>query len=226
MPPGRVEPDAYRSETLRYVRELDYGRDLLATSYNRNSQFEWKNAILFDSDETVTWSSPAYRNLGGETNLLAGRFLGVFVLTTHQVLFVREKGIIDKTYNVDTSYKLEDIRGLSIGVTPQGRYVSISDSNGERTFHVDEIRNDVEFDRFKDMVSTNLSKIRARAATTDFAFLRDYMERGGLSLKALKCPQCGGPISLPSGGQQTKCIHCGGNIYAVDVLDKIKALIG
>jgi hypothetical protein len=42
----------------------------------------------------------------------------------------------------------------------------------------------------------------------DFSSLKEYMEKGGLVL------------------QKTKCEYCGSTIYAQDIFEKVKSLIG
>ena len=59
----------------------------------------------------------------------------------------------------------------------------------------------------------------------DFSFLKSYMEKGGVLLTTLKCPDCGAKIQLPKKGTQTICRYCGSTIYAENVFDKIKELI-
>lgn len=52
------------------------------------------------------------------------------------------------------------------------------------------------------------------------------LEKGGLVLQKTRCPECGAPISLPTTGSQTKCEHCGSIVYAQDIFEKVKSLIG
>lgn len=59
----------------------------------------------------------------------------------------------------------------------------------------------------------------------DFSFLRNYMEKGGLVLKKVKCPWCAAPISLPTSGNTTKCEYCGRPVFAQDIYEKIRDLI-
>ena len=59
----------------------------------------------------------------------------------------------------------------------------------------------------------------------DFTWLRGEMERGGLLLSAVKCPQCGGNLELPKSGDVVNCKYCGSSVHAVDVFDKLKSLI-
>jgi ribosomal protein S27AE len=60
----------------------------------------------------------------------------------------------------------------------------------------------------------------------DFTFLKGYIKDGGLVLQKVQCPACGAPIELPDSGQTIKCGHCGGTVYAQDIFEKVKSLIG
>jgi DNA-directed RNA polymerase subunit RPC12/RpoP len=59
----------------------------------------------------------------------------------------------------------------------------------------------------------------------DFSFLKDIMEKGGLIMQVLKCPECGASFDFPQSGNLTKCTHCGKTIYAQDIFEKVKDLI-
>jgi ribosomal protein S27AE len=59
----------------------------------------------------------------------------------------------------------------------------------------------------------------------DFSSLKEYMEKGGLTLQQTKCPNCGAPIKLPQQGNQMTCEHCGATVYAQDIFQKIKDLV-
>jgi len=62
--------------------------------------------------------------------------------------------------------------------------------------------------------------------TIDFGSLEDYMKKGGLSLTSIKCPEYSAPLRLPKVGTEVVCQHCSNTVYAQDVLEKIKELIG
>jgi hypothetical protein len=62
------------------------------------------------------------------------------------------------------------------------------------------------------------SAIRQRTVK-DFALLKSLVEKEGpLFLKVLKCPNCGGSLTMPKEGVVTRCQYCGGNIYVRDLL--------
>ena len=58
----------------------------------------------------------------------------------------------------------------------------------------------------------------------DFSFLKSIMEKGGLVMQVLKCPECGATVDFPKTGNETKCNHCGKTIYAQDVFEKVKGI--
>ena len=74
---------------------------------------------------------------------------------------------------------------------------------------------EIEAERKKDKVHLML----------DFSFLKTMMEKGGLVMQVLKCPECGATVEFPKSGNETKCNHCGKPIYAQDVFEKVKGLI-
>ena len=59
----------------------------------------------------------------------------------------------------------------------------------------------------------------------DFSWLRGQMDKGGLVLSMVKCPQCGSTLDLPETGSLVKCQYCGSPIRATDVFDKLKGLM-
>jgi ribosomal protein S27E len=60
---------------------------------------------------------------------------------------------------------------------------------------------------------------------SDFSFLKSIMEKGGLVMQVLKCPECSVAVYFPKTGYETKCNHCGKTIYAQDDFEKVKGLI-
>jgi len=54
----------------------------------------------------------------------------------------------------------------------------------------------------------------------DFSALREMMSSQGISLNSIRCPSCGGVISLPVAGAKKTCEYCGSRIYAMQVMPK------
>jgi DNA-directed RNA polymerase subunit RPC12/RpoP len=173
--------------------------------------------------------------VNGRRQTVKVRIKGFLVLTTQRLVFIKERGVFGKSYHIDFSFPLEDLRGLSMGGLVM-KYVSISDSSGEHVMHVHGVGNEEDFGRFRALIQEQITsrqkaieseKKRERVQIVlDFGFLRDYMSRGGLSMQVVKCPQCGAPMSLPTEGSQVVCSHCGSTIFAQDIMQKVKELIG
>ncbi len=60
----------------------------------------------------------------------------------------------------------------------------------------------------------------------DFSSLKEQMAKGGLVVQTIKCPTCGASVDLPSNGNTTKCQYCHSTIYAADLFEKLKVMLG
>ena len=159
---------------------------------------------------------------------------GFLVLTNQRLLFLEEHGVFGKSYHQVLAIPLMKVGGISIGgsLSP---FVSIADDVETHVFHVYPIGKD-EFDPFRSLIVDECRKRKEELeaekrkervqVVLDFSSLRDYMEKGGLVLQKTKCPECGAPVALPTTGNQTKCAHCGSMIYAQDIFEKVRSLIG
>ena len=162
---------------------------------------------------------------------------GILVLTNRKIVFLEERGFFGKSYHACLSIKLENIEGISMGGFIL-KYVSISDKQNEYIFHLNRppVATNEQFNSFKNLVykQINLRKQELEKEKKkerihimlDFSFLKNYMERGGLILETVKCPECGAPVKLPEVGNYVVCEHCGNTIYAQDIFEKVKELIG
>ena len=56
----------------------------------------------------------------------------------------------------------------------------------------------------------------------DFAWLRELVEKGGVQVSTVKCPNCAGKIDLPTEGNLVKCAYCGHTLFVEDVYKIIK----
>jgi predicted Zn finger-like uncharacterized protein len=159
---------------------------------------------------------------------------GVLVLTTERIMWLEERGVFGKSYHGIFEMALENLRGISMGGALI-KYVSITDIEGEQVFHLDGI-GARELDNFKKFVFDQ-AETRKRVLADekkkervhvllDFSFLKSYMEKGGLMMQTYKCPECGAPTKLPESGNEVKCGHCGNTIYAQDIFEKVKGLVG
>ncbi len=60
----------------------------------------------------------------------------------------------------------------------------------------------------------------------DFSFLKEQLGKGGLVVQTIKCPTCGANVKLPQEGNTTKCEYCHSTIYAADLFEKLKVMLG
>lgn len=208
---------------------------------NAVHQAPWGGALLLQNGESVTRYWYADHEIGqmaivnGRRQRVKRRIKGYLVLTTQRLAFVKERGVFGKSFHIDLSFPIDNLSGLSMGGLVM-KYVSMTDSSGEHVFHVSGVGNETQFASFRALIQDQLLKrqqaIEAEKRrdriqiTLDFGFLRDYMSKGGLSLQVVKCPQCGGPMSLPKEGSQVVCEHCGSTVFAQDIMEKVKQLIG
>jgi len=89
----------------------------------------------------------------------------------------------------------------------------------------------VSFEQFRGMVMEQIKERRRelemkKMPVIDFSFIKTFIEKGGIVLTTLKCPNCSAPIKMPKNGTETVCGHCGSTIYAQDIFEKVKTLIG
>jgi len=67
---------------------------------------------------------------------------------------------------------------------------------------------------------------RGAVGVVDFSQLASMMGQKGLVLQVIQCPNCLGKVDVPKVGNLAKCQYCGKDIYAVDIFDKFKGLLG
>jgi len=84
---------------------------------------------------------------------------------------------------------------------------------------------DRDVSEYERHVAKEVMKYGPKPNLTDFAWIRDYLDKGGLVLTTIKCPQCGANLDLPKEGNNTRCKYCGASIYAQDILEKFKGLL-
>ena len=159
---------------------------------------------------------------------------GFLVLTSRKVVFMEERGVFKKSYHLDLGLALESIEGISMGGLLM-KYVSIGATTGESKFHLEGI-DDKTFESFKGTMTSHIESrkqeiekqraVESVEVMIDFSALRDYMSKGGLSTQAIKCPECKAPLNMPENGSLVKCSYCGSTVYASDIMDKVKQLIG
>jgi len=188
--------------------------------------------------------------LGGTPTAVTVKESGALLLSTHRLFWLKkhESGFWEKvtSFTVAHEIPLEEIRGIS-GKTGDSsiwyrgdgdeyqsiflREISVVDDEGESKFH---LRN-AFLEMFKPLVESAIKMRREEINAErrkerlhiilDFSFLKNYMKKGGLVMKVLKCPECGAKIDFPKSGTETECTYCGSTILAQDVFEKVKRLL-
>ncbi len=162
-----------------------------------------------------------------------GEEKGSLIITDRRLLWVTKRGRLGKTYRGTHEIPFEEIRSISGGGKVK-KYISLIFLEDEYIFRLsgkyrslDEFRSIVRSLREEREKVIEAEKQKERVhIMLDFTALADHMKDGGLSLKTIKCTECGGPLDLPESGNQINCEHCGCTIHAEDIFEKIKALIG
>ena len=140
------------------------------------------------------------------------------------------------TYQVSLDMPLENIKGISAESGDSGNWesakkVSIVTNDGEKTFNLQNAFQELLKPMIETAIKMRRDEIEAEKkrdkihVMLDFSFLKSIMEKGGLVMQVLKCPECGASVDFPKSGNETKCNHCGKTIYAQDVFEKVKGLI-
>jgi ribosomal protein S27AE len=207
----------------------------------------WQKALILEKNEKLLqfWKGDYEAHMtamedtffGKRPQTVTKRMVGILALTNRRLVFLEERGIFEHSYHLLFTLLLDRVVGISMGGAIV-KYVSISDSSGEYVFHLltPSVANENELTEFKRVIyeqviartqelETEKKKERVHVVL-DFSFLRSYMEKSGLTLQKVNCPECGAPIRLPESGNQIICEHCRSTIYAQDIFEKVKALIG
>ncbi len=165
---------------------------------------------------------------------------GALLLTSRRLIWLekRRMGVWKPqfTYQVALDMPLEDIKGISAESGDSGNWesakkVSIVTNDGEKTFNLQNSLQELLRPMIESAIKTRRDENEAERkrdkihVMLDFSFLKSIMEKGGLMMQVLKCPECGATVDFPKTGNEIKCIHCGKTIYAQDVFEKIKGLI-
>lgn len=160
---------------------------------------------------------------------------GNLFLTNKRLIFEHASGLFSRRVYVTLDLALEGISNTSIEGTFQKKLVVHAKKGFVSSFPVHLeflVKNPLQWqNKIMSMLKARLESIEADKRrervqiVLDFSSLKEYMEKGGLILQKVKCPECGGPIELPQSGNQITCEHCGSTILAQDIFEKIKNLI-
>ena len=183
---------------------------------------------------------PAVKVVSGNSVKTKIEQSGSLLLTTRRLIWLemRSTGFwkVTTSFHVVYEIPLEHISGISgetgnIDNWGSLTKVSVADTSKESMFALGH----AFLELFKPMVENAIEMRRKEIETEkkkerlhvmlDFSFLKAHMEKGGLIMQVLKCPECGATIDFPKSGTQTKCSYCGKTIYAQDIFEKIKNLL-
>ena len=158
--------------------------------------------------------------------------VGHMFFTDRRIFFVEKRGFFTETYAVVLDIRYEDIIGMSTGGTLL-KHLSITDkTDEEHRFHLYLGTPTELIPYIKQFIDARQEEIERKKAkeqiqiVADFSFLKSVMEKGGVILQTISCPFCGASASIPETGTVFKCNYCNKEIYAVDVFQKIKELVG
>ncbi len=167
-------------------------------------------------------------------------FPGILVITRKQLLFIEQmQGIWNPKdeYNCREIIPLESIQAMSVFKHWKGGLrinVSYEESGGkhDRGFTgkkrvvLDDIKGIIEKHRSKRVKVFEEEKKKERIQVVlDFSFLKHQLEKGGITLTTIKCPNCSGDVQIPEHGDIFKCQYCGSKVKAVDIFERMKGLI-
>ncbi|NLT38536.1 MAG: hypothetical protein GXX95_10330 [Methanomassiliicoccus sp.] len=168
---------------------------------------------------------------------------GYLVASNQRVFYIKESGLIKKSYAAIETIAYENMAGASaknglfssaliIGHEHgETRLVHLCriDSNGQSMGkplpeEVQLLLNQYAQERHQEI---EREKKRSRVQyVLDFSFLKAEMEKGGVIVQTIKCPACSAGLTLPSTGNNISCPYCGSMVYAQDIFEKMKGLIG
>jgi ribosomal protein S27AE len=170
-------------------------------------------------------------------------FPGILVVTNHRMVFLEQRPVPrgrPDDYRVRDAIDLESVRGLTLGhIAKDEPVLLVSYDHGGRlrergyfgpgldAANLDHARASLQAVAAARARQLEEQRRRDRVqVVVDFSFLRGALERGGLAVTAVKCPNCSASVSLPETGDLLKCAYCGSTIHAADLFEKLKGLIG
>lgn len=170
---------------------------------------------------------------------------GVLVLTTKRLMWLERREVVEGllrrksrvSYHLAYSLLLEDLVQILSSPSrlyPDSEDVEMRDTNGKKYCY--KLGRMKEYPSCKPLIMKGIEKRRKEMESEkrrervkvvlDFSSLKEYMESGGLVMQTFRCPNCGAPVEFPEKGKTTKCSHCSAKIYARDIFEKIRELIG
>jgi transcription elongation factor Elf1 len=220
--PDRIDWDKTTKPSSSVLRGiyLEEGERILTT---------WKGNKL-------TKTGGGYAPIGGITVWRDGEYVpsyGSLILTNQRILWFEKHKTLPQMKLIDTVL-FEDVTQILQKHFTDYEGVDIKDNKGNTYSY--RLARMLEYPSCKPLIEKAIQerkeqiksqKMKERIhVVLDFSFLKDYMKKGGLVLQTFRCPHCNAPVKLPSSGNQTECKHCGNTVYAQDIFEKVKELIG
>jgi DNA-directed RNA polymerase subunit RPC12/RpoP len=231
---------------IGFWKDLTLDRRIDWDFLSRSVSSDVSSCIVKNIDETVLhdWIGTRVVHkttvVGGNAVQTSTLQSGILVLTNQRLIWLerRQTGFWKPTVSFLPVFEipLQDIKGISGGTGDSSKWqipvkVSLVDAHSENVFDLQyaflevlksAVENAIEM-RKKEM-DADRKKDRLHVML-DFSFLKTYLEKGGMTMQVLKCPECGAKIEFPKSGAETKCSHCGNTIYAQDIFEKVKNLL-
>lgn len=191
---------------------------------------DWRDFLQLRDGEYVIDSR---MNLWGELGS------GTLALTNQRLVHLKSGGGFFRTkhYEVNKDIPLESIRGIDC------KGILLQSTNFRMIVYTDEGKLDLTLvevssqsqsksmgENFKERILRQMEQRRQEIESKkipvviDFSFVKTFVEKGGIALTTLRCPNCNAPIKMPKGGTETVCEHCRSNVYAQDIFEKVKKL--
>ncbi|MGP8125145.1 MAG: hypothetical protein ACLQEQ_04650 [Nitrososphaerales archaeon] len=159
---------------------------------------------------------------------------GVLIITSQRIVMSPGKGRM--RFGQKTVIPLEQVSGIeeedvlrggkslpALNIYANRKYILVLSPTDESPDSLSDIVQAVE-----ELAQRWKARIHSRKVVNvniDFADLREYIDRGGIIVKEVKCPSCGSPFEIPKMGTTTKCRFCGSTLVAEDVFAKLKQLL-
>jgi rubrerythrin len=188
--------------------------------------FPWGNSIpVLPNEKILAWAEKHVPSVDSDEVSFSTWFV---VSNQRLILALVELAKGDRRVRSLKMLDLEDVNT----VRGDGEVIEVMDKNGNSASfkgehqRLGELRSNISEAIAKRKSEVKEQQNREQVITTDFSWLRDYMQKGGLLLTTFKCPSCGGNITIPESGGVVKCPFCGSDVHAIDIFKKVKELIG
>jgi len=181
------------------------------------------------------------------STIAIGDMSGFLLLSNRRLAFIASKGLLTTSYSVALAICYEDVLGVESGSSSHGIRVSYKGSLAPAVLsnfmELSTPTSNILMDKGALVPSTEIKKIMSQRIKTrlgeieeehkiastqlvlDFSFLKSTLEKGGVIVQSMKCPNCGAGIKIPDSGSTIRCEYCGSYVKATDLLERIKELI-